>query len=196
MNVLHISTHSGKMKNIQSISTTTKHNLFCQAAQMVEGSVCSKCYARNYEAMRPALVKALNRNSEFLKEVLPITDLPYLNASIFRFSSFGELLNTNHAVNLLNIAKKNPETMFAVWTKRANLMQAAIRKVGLPDNINLIYSAPMINKKPKLPKYFTKTFTVYSKDSNQEFNCAAKSCVTCRLCYTKNSVVEISEKLH
>lgn len=196
MNVLHISTHSGKMTGIQSVSTSTKHNPFCQAAQKVEGSVCAKCYARTYEAMRPSLLKALDRNSEVLKEVLPMSSLPYVNASIFRFSSFGELLNTHHAVNLLNTAYKNPETMFALWTKRANLVQAAIRRVGLPDNINLIYSAPMIDKKPKLPKYFTKSFTVYSKNSDQKFNCAAKSCVTCRLCYTKNDVTEIAEKLH
>jgi len=196
MNVVHISSHSGKMKGINSISTSTKHNPFCQAAQKKEGSICSKCYARTYEAMRPSLVKALDRNSVVLKEVLPMSSLPYLNDQIFRFSSFGELLNTNHAINLLNICYKNPETMFALWSKRANLVQAAIRKVGLPDNINLIYSAPMINTKPKLPKNFHKTFTVYGKGYEVETNCAARSCVTCRLCYTRNDVVEIAERLH
>lgn len=192
---LHITTHSGKMKGIESISTSTKHNRFCQAAQKKEGSVCTKCYAKNYEAMRPSLVTALERNSTALREVLPPEDLPYINASIFRFSSFGELINVNHTINLLNITYKNPHVMFALWTKRPNLVQAAIRKVGLPDNINLIYSAPMIDRKPKLPKNFTKTFTVYSKGSTQEINCGAKSCVTCRLCYTKNNITEVSERV-
>lgn len=196
MNVVHISTHSGKMKGIQSISTSTKNNPFCQAAQKKEGSICSKCYAKTYETMRPSLVKALDRNSSVLKDVLPMSSLPYFNATIARFSSFGELLNTNHATNLLNICYKNPETMFALWSKRPNLVQAAIRKVGLPDNINLIMSSPLIDKKANLPKYFHKVFTVYSKGFEVETNCAAKSCITCRLCYTKNSVVEISERIH
>lgn len=194
---IHITKHSGKMTGIDSISTSTTHNKFCQKLATVEGTVCGKCYASRFEKQRPTLVTALNGNGIALSSsVLPIDKLPYINADIFRFSSFGELINTNHAVNLLNITYKNPHVLFALWTKRSNLVHAAIRKVGLPTNINLIYSAPFLNQKPALPKHFTKTFTVYSKGVEVETNCAAISCLSCRLCYSRNDTVDVAERVH
>lgn len=193
---VHITTHGGKMKNIQSISTSSTHNPFCQKMAKCADNICSKCFSNRYEGLRPTMVKALQRNASLLSErVLSEDELPVLNAQIFRFQAFGDLLNVNHAINLLNIAKKNPGTFFGIWTKRANVMQMAINKVGRTDNMNLIYSAPKIGVEPKVPKYFDKTFTVHPKGSSAGINCGAKNCDGCRICYTKNDVVSINETL-
>lgn len=198
MSIVHITSHSGKMTGIESISTSTSGNPFCRKMQKCEGSVCTRCYAKTYEKMRPALVTALERNTMLLKgRVLSDRELPVINANIFRFSSFGDLHNTVHAINLVNVAEKNPATTFAIWTKRPRLLQAAFRKVGKPTNLIAIYSAPMIDQEPSLPKNFDKTFTVFTKGKASEvgINCGAKSCVTCRVCYTKGGAVQVREKL-
>lgn len=193
--LVHITKHSGKMTGIDSISTPSADNEHCNKMKQCAGSICAVCYSTNYEAFRPSMVKALHKNTITLGgSVLPMADLPYINANIFRFSSFGDLLNVNHAVNLLNIAHKNPHVFFGFWTKRANLVQAAVRKVGKPDNVALIYSSLMINKKANLPKYFDKTFTIYDGDYDK-INCEAKSCFNCMLCYSKNNVTEIAESI-
>ena len=117
-----------------------------------------------------------------------------------RFHSYGELHNGTHFASYLKLAFANPSTFFTLWSKRANIVQAYIRKGGIvPSNMNLIYSNPSVDCERKTPpKGFDKVFNVHTtkgiKESGVAINCGSKSCETCMLCYSKNGVKVINEK--
>ena len=156
--------------------------------------VCSKCYAAQMEQFRSNMQPALLRNTALLKEsVLSDWDLPVINALAFRFSSFGELENETHFINLINICNKNPNTFFSLWTKRSATVQYVLNRLPKPKNLNLIYSSPILNKEATLPKYFDKVFTVYTEEpDNVNFHGKCKDCMAC---YQPNSTVFIREML-
>lgn len=193
--MLHITHGSGKMLDIQSINTSTLQNGFCSKMRDSD-SVCRKCYAATYEKMRPALENALLRNHAALSSgILPLSDLPFINAQFFRVNSFGELINAIHFKNILNMAMKNSHCQVVLWTKRKDLINKVLSVREKPVNLTLIYSSPVINTSAKLPRYFDKVFTVYDKNHKNasHINCGGKSCNDCQLCYTVNDTVYINE---
>lgn len=193
---LHITQGSGKMENIPSINTSTLNNSFCAKMRETD-SVCKSCYAARYEKMRPALVDALNSNNDLFERILRSDELPRLNHAIFRFDSFGELHNAIHLQNYFAIAEKNPETIFALWTKRKDIVKKLLKSIAKPINMILIYSSIEIGKISKLPKRFDKVFTAHKRKSvkpDVTINCQ-DSCNDCRLCYSHNDVVYINELL-
>jgi len=196
--MIHITNHSKdrKMENMQSINTNPLTNKFCISSAK-KNRVCKKCYAIRQIGMYSNMVKPLQNNSDILStKRLNTHDVPIINAIIFRFNSFGELINKQHLENLFLIAYYNPKTMFTLWTKRTTLVQKYVAKYGKPDNIILIHSSYEINKKEELPDYFDKVFTVYDKwyvsGRDLKINCF-RHCIDCKLCYTKNSIVHIDE---
>lgn len=194
--LVHITQGSGKLTGIKSINTSTVNNEFCKAMAKSSDSICSKCYANRYEKMRPALANKLDYNSRLLSEnILHWDILPVFIDRFIRVDSFGELINTTHFKNILNIALKNPEVIITLWTKRIGLVQTVLKNREKPDNLILIYSSSIIGKQAKLPQNFDKVFTVYPKTvKNQDYiNCSGKSCISCQLCYTKNDVKFINE---
>ena len=196
---IHITQGSGKMAGIKSINTSTTNNQFCTKMQQTD-SVCSKCYASRYENMRPSLHNALERNDRTLSEsILPVQSLPVFNDLFIRGNSFGELINDKHLKNLANIARKNPKTLVTLWTKRKDLIKTVFSNFEKPQNLQIIYSSPIINKQAKKPDFFDKVFTVYDKktaiNQNIEINCGSKSCMTCQTCYTKNDTINVRELL-
>ena len=199
MTTLHVTIGSGKMSGIHSINTSTISNTFCGKMQKTD-SVCSKCYASRYENMRPTLHNALIRNDKVLSEsILPVQELPVFNDLFIRANSFGELINATHLKNLANIARKNPNTLVTLWTKRKDLIRSVFSTFEKPENLQIIYSSPVINKQSKRPMFFDKVFTVYDKktaiNNDIEINCGSKSCTSCRICYTKNDIVNVRELL-
>jgi hypothetical protein len=159
--------------------------------------VCHSCYAYVGEKMFKKASEHFERNSKLFSEsLLTKEELPYINKAICRFNAFGELINDTHLLNLFSICNVNPHCLFALWTKRVNLVNWFIDKK--PANLILIYSSPYKNKIEKLPFGFDKTFTVFSKpfirDNNIEINCAGH-CIDCRKCYSRNDIVEINESL-
>ena len=195
--MLNITNGSGKMAKIQSINTSTLENDFCK--KMINSdAVCQKCYAKTYEKMRPTLHNALLKNHSALSDnILPLAELPYINAAFLRINSFGELINEKHFKNILNLATKNSHCQIVLWTKRKNIVAKVLESREKPENLTLIYSSPKLNKTEKLPAFFNKVFTVFDKThKNAEFiNCGGKSCNDCRICYTKNEVVFVNELL-
>ena len=196
---IHITTHSGKMKGMQSIGTTCKLNPTCAKNAKIKGSVCEKCYAQRYTGMRKGLENHLERNTKLLtSRVIPMDELPIVNACYFRFESFGDLHNTTQLISYFNICKKNPDTYFALWTKNPGI----VKKVAdqKPKNLQIIVSSLMLNKPVDISKmpYIDKVFTVYDKETIKRdginINCGAKSCLTCHKCYKKGNKV-INEKL-
>lgn len=192
--------HTGKMKGMASLNTSTINNPFCQK-MVTKDVVCKKCYANRMEKMYHskdvAYVERWKHNGDILSKEL-LTVAPKINTLIFRFHAFGELLNMIHLENLMFIAKSNPNTTFSLWTKRKDIINKY--KGEKPNNFILIYSEPKIDVKDvAVPKNFDKSFNVYSEDfiddNKVSINCGARSCVTCQQCYSKDSDIIIKEKL-
>tara|TARA_R100000808_G_C2134551_1_gene143081 strand:+ start:110 stop:571 length:462 start_codon:yes stop_codon:yes gene_type:complete len=125
-----------------------------------------------------------SRNSKYLSEkVQDRKTLPICPNMVGRFSSHGELINSNHLENLINICLNQPMTTFTLWTKRKDIVNRVLKNIKKPKNLILVYSNPIINKLDvKLPKHFDKVFNnVKSKTNN--VNCDSK-CLDCMKCYT------------
>lgn len=201
---LHFTTnHTGKMQGIFSLSTSCKHNAQCMKNAQIAGSICSHCFAvaqmkrygANFE--RPFVA-----NLEILtSRILSPEEIPYTNCELFRFEAFGDLANITQAVNYIHIAKLNPQTKFALWTKNPRILRDAIKIAGKPDNLSLVLSSLFINKPASAKGYesiFDKIFTVYDKTGQKEvnINCGARDCFKCRKCYTRTENLEyIAEAL-
>lgn len=203
-NLLHITqNHNGKMEFIQSLSTSCLLNKYCKERMKNNDSVCSKCYARRMMKRYPQLRECLANNHEILtKDVLELDDLPRTNVVFFRFEAFGELENEIQFINYINICKKNKFTNFAIWTKNTwiidNVFKQGYKK---PKNLIIVVSSTELNKQTDIEKYkwADKVFTVYTKEAIKEkdieINCGGKKCADCLLCYTKNKIKYINEKL-
>ena len=200
---IKISTLQGKMQKVRAISTYAGDNPSCLALMKCSDNVCSHCYAYKQveSGVYPNQRKCLERNgkalsSKLLKIVPNLSKLKY--HEIFRFESHGDVINVTNARNYIRIAKANPETRFAAWTKRPLIWKVALEKEGgKPDNLNLVYSSPQLNKsvtniREKFP-FFDVVFTVYEKgaDTGSDFHCSCgpESCNKCRFCYTKKGNV-------
>lgn len=138
------------------------------------------------------LNEATTRNAEILTaSVLPAEVLPLIPSRYFRFESFGDLINVNQVINYFNIARKNPDTLCALWTKNPHIVAKAIAAGhDKPENLQIVLSSPLINKPIKATKYafISKVFTVYDKEAAKavNINCGARSCLACGRCYRPN----------
>jgi len=195
--MIHKTKGNGKLDLIDSFNTNPLRNEFCLRMSMNPNTVCSVCYSMKTMKRWVVCQKSLDNNIIELSEtVLPISELPKINALYFRFSSHGELINKRHLINLLKICRKNPKVQFAIWSKRFDLFESLSLR-HKPKNLIVIYSSPIINVESKIPnEYFDKVFTVftetYIKDVNLYTNCNGK-CINCLVCYTKSGITHIKE---
>lgn len=200
---LHFTTkHSGKMEGMVSISTSVTTNERCAKNAQIKGSICEKCFAAKQMKVYPSMENCMVENQRILtSSILDIELLPYINNLYFRFEAFGDLNNETQVINYFNICKKNPGVKFALWTKNPDYIAQAIKDgYEKPDNLNIILSSLFINKERKTRYSFVdKIFTVYDPqhidENNIDINCGAKNCFSCGLCYNKNGVKIINEKL-
>lgn len=200
---LHFTTrHTGKMAGMVSISTSVTTNERCAKNAAIKGSICEKCFAVKQMKIFPGMDTPMIENQRILtSSVLPFDMLPTINALYFRFEAFGDLNNATQVKNYFNLCYKNPKTKFALWTKNPDYIAEAIADgYEKPENLNVVLSSLFINKQRKNPFPFVdKVFTVYDPEhiaaENVEINCGAQSCFSCGLCYEKNGVEVINEKL-
>ena len=200
--------HTGKMSGMISLSTSCELNPRCVKRSKISGNVCEKCFAftqfKRYTNNRPKY----ERNTKALTtQDIKAEDVPLLNALMFRFESFGDLINMQQLKNYFTIAKKNPKTKCALWTKNPDIIAKAI-KAGheKPKNLVIVYSSPAMDKETPIDQiqkkypFVDKTFTVYSKeylkDKPKSFvNCGGKQCLQCGVCYKKTGCKTIREKV-
>ena len=200
---LHFTTkHTGKMAGMASISTSVTTNERCRKNAQIPGSICEKCFAAKQMRIFPSMEKPMVENQRILtSEILPPEKLPIINHIYFRFEAFGDLNNATQVKNYFNICYKNPRVKFALWTKNPDYIADAIRDgYNKPDNLNIILSSLFVNQERKNPFPFVdKVFTVYDAEhiaaGGIEINCGARNCFGCGLCYEKNNVTIINEKL-
>lgn len=198
---VHITTHSGKMEGIRSISTNPLSNVFCETMHKSSNKcvICTHCYAHTYALMRPSLKMHLQNNSELLsKAVLLPSVLPKYSDRFMRFNSFGELINVNHLVNLFSICNNNPQTTHVLYSKRMNLIEQMHDFV--PRNLIIIESNPMVNAPILHPRSWAANyvFNVVTKRFVEErmlpVTCI-KNCYQCQRCYTFGNTRSIIEVL-
>lgn len=194
--------HSGKMSGMASISTSVTTNERCKKNAEIKGSICEKCFAAKQMKVFPSMEKPMVENQRILtSEVLPLELLPTINNIYFRFEAFGDLNNAVQVKNYFNICYKNPRVKFALWTKNPDYIAEAIADgYAKPENLNIVLSSLFVNVERKNPFPFVdKVFTVYDpahiETENININCGAKNCFSCGLCYEKNGVSIINEKL-
>lgn len=202
-NGLHFTVnHSGKMSGMCSISTSVTTNERCKKNAQIEGSICQKCFASKQMKVFPSMEKPMVKNQDILTTSIIDTDLlPNMNCLYFRFEAFGDLNNDIQVINYFNMCYKNPKTKFALWTKNPDFIKQAIEKgYSKPENLNIVLSSLFMNLERKHKYDFVdKVFTVYDpqfiEENNVEINCGARNCFDCGLCYEKNGVTSIKEKL-
>lgn len=142
----------------------------------------------------------MEQNSRLLtSHLFHIDEMPVLNDSIFRFEAFGDLINATQARNYIRLAKANPHTMFALWTKNPGILAQAVKQEGKPGNMVVLLSSHIIGQKADASRweFVDKTFTVYRKEDMQPemINCGSRQCLTCRRCYSHTTETDIREYL-
>lgn len=213
-----ISTMTGKLKYIRSIGTSVLYNARCKARALNPKSICHYCYAAAQLATSRGrnLALKLERNTLlWCSEIIPVELMPVINDNIFRFESFGDLINTIQFINYIHMCLRNPKTTFSIWTKNPDIMALVFKMTAetKPENMIIIFSDETVNGSGKkrinaiLKKYpfIDKVFTVYRpeyvKEHNeiivncrQPGNYADKICITCNnSCYEKNNTVYVNE---
>lgn len=193
---------SGKMTNIPSISTSCVVNPICIARMKDPDSICAKCFAEGTLNRYTDLGENCENNFYVLNHaVLEVKDLPVFKKSvtIVRIESFGDVGSVTQAINYINIIKANPHVVFAWWSKNAPIINKAFAQVGKPKNVIMVESSEKVNIQKEKSENFDKVFTVYDDEHIESegvnINCGARSCDTCRRCYTKRTAVIVNERL-
>ena len=206
--------HNDKMEGLISLSTAAICNEYCKKRACNKDCICAHCYANNMLSMYKDLAVKNTINAHILTNIeLAADSVPFINACIFRFESFGDLINELQFKNYCTIARKNQNCTFTIWTKNAFIIRRAFEIYGniKPKNMIIIFSSPFLNTPAEsmTEKYpwIDKVFTVYSLDYmraqgmsvkaiDKFINCGAKSCAGCQKCYNKkNRTTFINEML-
>lgn len=188
--------HAGKMTGIASISTSPSENPYCAMRAKNPDLICHECYAAALEAMRKGLAEKLRRATTLLTAAAYPVDLqPVFPAGPARIEAFGDVARINQAVNYIRIARRNPWTTFAAWTKNPWIWDRAFQyDGGKPSNLIMIVSSP--RKGDRLPEsvvdrfpWIDHIFTVWESvaaatAAGVRITCGGRSCKKCRRCYS------------
>ena len=191
--MLKQSVMSGKLTGIPAYNTNTKSNEFC-IRQKDTDTICGQCYSHKMlDTYRKSCIPAWQHNSDEFSDWIDWDDLPVVNAAFVRLNGHGELINDTHYQNIIRLARKNPHTTFALWTKRASIVrQYQARPIhGMPTNLILVFSNPRIDKVIGVPRGFHKVFNNVSKGSTAPQNCTGRKCMECLACYRKDSGIDV-----
>ena len=189
-----------KMKGMWSLNTSPRENPFCLKMRATEGAICEHCYSKITESRWKNCHAAWAHNYHVLtKNVLKDNELViFKNREVFRFQAHGDLGNRIHYVNLVKIAEANPKVKFALWTKNLDVIKEG-GIIKLPNLVHVYSGIKLNGLGTARPKGFDKIFRVFTRPFLREhteikINCA-NICNECRLCYEKNDVNIINEKI-
>lgn len=198
---------TGKMTGMPAITTSMLCNENCQKLCNIIGTVCEKCYTKKYLTARPNVEKCYAENTELLSSsLIPVKQLPFINATMCRLETFGDIVNATHLQNYINLVKKNNHCMFSLFTKNYTVVFDYFKAHKQPRNLSIVISSLLLNQ-PFDTNFLDETtltnvkiFTVYTKayakGNNVIINCGKTRCIDCRRCYTKNKTpIYISEIL-
>lgn len=172
MEIVKVSTMSGKLKGLQAINTSPLTNPYCMS---IAHGVCDYCYAKHFlSTCRKTCEPAWAENGRILSTTSDFMLSEPITKTYVRFHAYGELFNELHYRNFCMIADSFKESRFALWTKRPELC------IGTkPANLKLIYSVPEIDGMHAIPEGFDTSFLVTTEGP---WNCEG-ACFDCLKCY-------------
>lgn len=205
---LKVSDHmTGKMEGIKCITSACTVNDHCKKLHKC-GGICEHCYAFHYLNLRPTVRKCYERNSKVLSNEMDVAYMPtFRHGDFVRLESFGDLINREHIENYLLICFKNPQTNFALFTKRRFILEAFFKsfEVKKPKNLAIVSSAYALDDDQNTEMYASyetndylgfklidTVFNVYTNDENIQkkdrlalhtWECE-KKCNNCRFCWS------------
>lgn len=190
--------HTGKMQGIHSLSTSCKGNAQCQKNAQIKGSICEHCFSFAMMKRYTNLDACMEKNAQILRAgILPADQIPTTTGVIFRFESFGDLANWIQAANYIQIAARNPQTRFALYTKNPRFIAEAIAKgYEKPANMVIVFSSLFLNAQARAPyPFIDKVFTVYESEEKAPagINCGARNCFACQRCYRASKPGEVEQ---
>ena len=203
VNTLYICTnHTGKMKGMNSLSSSPVKNPICMERAKDIRSICHECYSMAMNAAYSALAALLEKNTDILtKHIIPVEYWPMVNTLFFRLESFGDVQNTIQVNNYCNFAERNPHCNFAVWTKNIAFYDMVFKTRKKPENLIIIFSSHYLNTEAVIDRFpfVDKVFTVYTAEHAIEnkikITCGGRKCIDCLRCYTKTDSVEYVNEL-
>lgn len=169
---------------------------------MIKGSVCENCYARHGRYPMKNVQDALERRFASLNDPDWVDNMTFLikNAGqgYFRWHDSGDLQGVWHLNNIVEIAKRCPETKFWLPTKELKIISEWSKAHGLfPDNLCVRISATMKDTQ-LFPSSIYPTSMVVTNVNNKikqrnyvpyvlcpSFQNKGK-CGTCRACWDKS----------
>lgn len=166
----------------------------------IEGSVCSKCYARKgfYTWSKAETLRYNNLAQIDNPDFVPVLIGLILNATqklpFFRWHDSGDLQNLKHFEKIIEIAKALPSVNFWLPTKEKGIITRYRGRI--PDNLCIRLSGAMIDG--EAPNY-ANTSTVHKNNAPIGFECKAPlndgKCGECRACWDK-AIKNVSYKQH
>ena len=198
---------TGKMSGMPAITSSTLCNEYCNRLRATPGTVCEKCYTLKYLQSRPSVAERYRENTELLTTgIIPIHQLPFINAAICRLETFGDIVNATHLQNYINLIKKNSHCMFSLFTKNYTVVFNYFKSHKQPKNLSIVISSLLLNQPfdvsflADITLKNVKIFTVYTKAYAQGngvvINCGKNRCIDCQRCYKSNKTpMYISEIL-
>lgn len=154
----------------------------------VPGSVCSGCYALKGRYMFANVVSAQERRFASLSspdwvDAIEFT-LKRRKCDYFRWHDSGDLQGMWHLENIVEVARRCPDTMFWIPTRENALVSRYLKEVGpFPTNLTVRVSGTMIDG--YIPIKFMHTSSVVSTPAAK--TCPAPDqngeCGPCRACW-------------
>ena len=177
----------------------------------IEGSVCSKCYARKGMYVFPNVKKALARRLKSIYrkgwvEAMAFLLLNQKTSDCFRWHDSGDLQSITHFKRIVKVCEMTPTIKHWLPTHETKIVKKAIKQgVVIPKNLVIRFSSCMINAPVRLKdveKFNASSTYVGEMDEKRkkiERPCTAPKrkgeCGNCRLCWNK-AIKAVSYKLH
>jgi hypothetical protein len=174
----------------------------------VDGSVCSKCYARKIQRLRPSVNIGWKANLEKARHWLQVNPKQWVDSCVFqinraanksgenyhRWFDSGDLDSVDQLAAICKVAELTPNIAHWLPTREAGVVKQFINQGGIiPKNLVIRVSATMIDDSPV--KGYATTSTVHSKGKPHHGHaCPApyqgNSCgegeKACRACWNPN----------
>lgn len=178
----------------------------------VEGSVCSKCYAKKGNNRFPKIQASYRKRlaqitkpewvkymSELIDKQDTINKKQGKPHGYFRWFNSGDLQSLQHLAKIVEIAKHLPHIKFWLPTHEIGMVGKYLKIEPFPKNLTVRLSAAMIDQ--KAPNILGLTGSGVVTDKKRS-NCKAyksknkkANCGSCRMCWNPN-VKEIYYPLH
>lgn len=209
---LHVSDEmSGKMTDINAISTACTLNPICRHRAQCPGSICTECFAMQTFTYKHELEQATALNliilnlMEYSPAAWKAVAIPASAAGqMFRVEAFGDAASAIQAANYIIMAKTHRYLgKIGIWSKNLGFWGAAFERLGKPSNIVFNASSPAINTPAAIPEHYQwfidHVFTVYDAahaiEHGININCGLRNCKNCKRCYTRGNDPTVSEIL-